>query len=241
MALSLNPIPRTHPSARRVADAFGNLAMMGVMWILYRTVRQLSADDWGDAFVHAGRVINLQKALGLPSEAMIQQWIIDSHAIVKFFNVFYVGVHFPLTVAMLLWALLRHRPQYTRIRNTIMSVSIVGLILHVAFPLAPPRMLRGFVDTAKVFGPDPYKSSIGSAANQIAAMPSLHVGWALIVALAAISVLRSRWRYLWLLHPAVTMTVVIATANHYWLDGFVAIALTVCAWAVFRPRREWVA
>jgi hypothetical protein len=65
-------------------------------------------------------------------------------------------------------------------------------------------------------------------ANQFAAMPSLHVGWAALIAIAMITVTRSRWRWLWVLHPVTTFAVVVLTANHYWLDGLVALVLLAC-------------
>jgi hypothetical protein len=61
--------------------------------------------------------------------------------------------------------------------------------------------------------------------NQFAAMPSLHVGWAALIALAMILITRTKWRWLWLLHPIITFGVVVVTANHYWLDGIVVLIL----------------
>jgi len=96
------------------------------------------------------------------------------------------------------------------------------------FPLAPPRMLAGIglLDTAHLYGPAVYGSPRSDAfANQYAAMPSLHVGWAVLVAIVAIRATRSHWHWLWLAYPAITLTVVVGTANHYWLDGFIACAI----------------
>ena len=60
-----------------------------------------------------------------------------------------------------------------------------ALIIHLLFPLAPPRMMDGFVDTMAKFGPSIYPDNpLEGAANQIAAMPSLHFAWAMIVAIA---------------------------------------------------------
>jgi MFS superfamily sulfate permease-like transporter len=91
-----------------------------------------------------------------------------------------------------------------------------------------------------VYGPTVYGASpeTDSLSNQFAAMPSLHFGWALMVAIGLIAATRSRWRWLWLLHPLVTLLVVVGTANHYWLDAVVAAALLGIALAVIRvPRR----
>ena len=96
----------------------------------------------------------------------------------------------------------------------------------MVFPLAPPRMMPGFVDTGLQFGQSVYGAErSGGVANQFAAMPSLHVGWAALIALSMILITRSKWRWLWLAHPIITFGVVVVTANHYWLDGIVALLL----------------
>ena len=116
-----------------------------------------------------------------------------------------------------------------------------ALVLHLLFPLAPPRMLAaaGLVDTGQVYGPTVYGDTpaTDSMANQFAAMPSLHFGWALMVAVGLIVATRSRWRWLWLLHPLVTLLVIVGTANHYWLDAIVVSALLAVALAALRLER----
>jgi hypothetical protein len=91
----------------------------------------------------------------------------------------------------------------------------------------------GFIDTGALFGPNVYGSPEGgSIANQFAAMPSLHIGWSVLVALGLIVAIRSRWRWLFVAHPIITILVVVGTANHWWLDGAVAIVLLAGALAV---------
>jgi len=112
------------------------------------------------------------------------------------------------------------------------------LIGHMFFPLAPPRMMPGWVDTGVLLGQSVYGPSTDSGvANQFAAMPSLHVGWAFMVAVFLIRATRSRWRWLWIAHPLLTFTVVVVTANHYWLDGLVAISLALPLLLIFDVRR----
>ena len=80
------------------------------------------------------------------------------------------------------------------------------------FPLAPPRMLTaaGMVDTGHAVRPVGLRlAATDTLTNQYAAMPSLHVGWALAVAIALIAATRSRWRWLWLAHPVATLLVVV--------------------------------
>ena len=95
----------------------------------------------------------------------------------------------------------------------------------------------GFVDTASLFGPDPYALGIAKAANELAAMPSMHVGWALLIAMAVISVSSSRWRWAILAHPLITTAVVVVTANHSWTDVFAGAALATLGWWASGIRR----
>jgi hypothetical protein len=92
------------------------------------------------------------------------------------------------------------------------------------------------VDTGQVYGPTVYgaRPATDSMANQFAAMPSLHFGWALMVAIGLIAATRSRLRWLWLLHPLLTLLVIVGTANHYWLDAVVAAVLLGIALALVR-------
>jgi hypothetical protein len=93
----------------------------------------------------------------------------------------------------------------------------------------------GLVDTGRLVGPSPYGDvDTQGLANQFAAMPSLHVGWALVIAVGLITVGRGRRRWLWLAHPAATLFVVVSTANHYWLDGIVAVTLLAVALFLIR-------
>jgi hypothetical protein len=136
---------------------------------------------------------------------------------------------------------------YRRFRNVMVVMTVVGLALHLGFPLAPPRMFPrfGFVDTARLFGPASYGagSPYKGFANQFAAMPSLHFGWALVIAWAVLLATTSRWRYLVLLHPFFTLAAIVLTANHYWTDAFAALVLFAIAltfdhfWEQRRARR----
>lgn len=218
----------------RVVDLFANLGLLAVLWIAYSAVRGVTSDDVTTAMGNASDLVRFQHLLGLPSELTMQRTLIGRTTLLKAANVYYVAAHFPVTVGFLGWAWLRHRDRFARIRNTIVAVTAAGLAVHVIFPLAPPRMLSGFVDTAKVFGPNPYDLKIASAANQIAAMPSLHVGWALLVAIGIVWILDSKWRLLAIAHPVVTAAVVVITANHFWTDVIVAALLVLVGWVSFR-------
>jgi hypothetical protein len=113
------------------------------------------------------------------------------------------------------------------VRTEMALLTFAALVLHVVFPLAPPRMMPGFVDTMMRFGPSIYpRSALEGTANQIAAMPSLHFGWALLAALWFLRLTAGRLRTLVLVHPAVMLLAIIATANHWWIDAAAAALLT---------------
>lgn len=147
-------------------------------------------------------------------------------------NVYYTGVHFPLMVAFRLWGFVcRPRAEYRWARNLLAAQTAMALVIHVVFPLAPPRMFAqwGFVDTMTTYGPSPYEGASADLANQFAAMPSLHVGWA---ALIAFVVVRTGPRVLAVpavAHACLTVAVVVVTANHWWLDAVVGIVLLIPA------------
>jgi hypothetical protein len=95
----------------------------------------------------------------------------------------------------------------------------------------------GFVDTLAEYGPRIYSTDPRrSVANQFAAMPSLHFGWALIAAWCVAGTVRNRWTRLLWVHPFLTLVAITATANHYWLDSIVAGAIVLLAYAVLRVR-----
>lgn len=217
-----------------------NAIGLGVLWFLYSGVRTVTADSFGAARDNADRLIAFQDSLGLPSEALFQSWLLDYEWLLRAANVYYFGAHFPSMLLFLLWAMFWKREAMPRVRWALIGSTMTGLVIHLAFPLAPPRMLglAGFVDTATIFGPDPYALGIAKAANELAAMPSMHVGWALLIAMAVVSLGRTRLRWLIVAHPVITTIVVVITANHYWTDIAAGAVLAVVGWWVagrFRP------
>ena len=211
-------------------DLLANAALLGALWALYATVRGVTADEFTDAMRNAGEVLRLQEAIGLPSELDFQRSLLNRTGLLRAANIYYLVVHFPATLGFIAWIWLKHRDRYTRVRNTLIGVTAIGLVLHVVYPLAPPRMTRGFVDIGATLGPNLYDMSFSDAANQIAAMPSLHVGWALVVAFGTIWILKTPWRWLSLAHPIITAGVVVVTAHHYWADAIVASILVIAVW-----------
>jgi hypothetical protein len=137
----------------------------------------------------------------------------------------------------LIWLFVRHREQYRPVRQ-VMAWTTLGCLLVQLLPVAPPRMLPGIVDTGLLYNQSVYSN--GLPIDQLSAMPSMHVAWAVLVGYYAWRISPSRWRYLGPVHAVITVFVVVATGNHWWLDGVVAVAiLSICAWGVFGVRTAW--
>ena len=168
-----------------------------------------------------------ERVLQLPGEAAVQRLILPHPLVVETFNLYYAVLHFPVLIGTLIWLFGWHRGYYRHIRTTVVVFTAASLLVQF-IPVAPPRMLpgTGLADTAAQYGQSVY-GSLGLDADQYSAMPSVHVGWALIVAIAVITASRSRWRWAALLYPALTTLVVVVTANHFWLDGIAAAVLVL--------------
>jgi PAP2 superfamily len=195
----------------------------------------------GGALARSRWIWNFERTVHLPSEAAIQRLFLPHPLLVQFFNLYYDSLHFPVLIATLVWLFVWHRDSYLRIRTTL--VGLTGLCLLVQLiPVAPPRMLpgTGMVDTAVKYHQSVYATVAGFDPDQLSAMPSVHVGWAILVAVAIIGTARTRWRWLAVLYPMMTTLAVIVTANHFWLDGIVAGLILALVLAVQAGTRRAV-
>ncbi|MDR6976152.1 hypothetical protein J2X68_002840 [Streptomyces sp. 3330] len=217
------------------------LLLVAGLFLVYKLGRRLAAGHTGEAFRNAHDVWHVERLLRLPGEGSVQALLLHGDTLAKIANTYYATVHFPATLAFLVWLYLRRPAHYVWARRVLAAVTAAALVLHLTLPLAPPRMLAatGLVDTARVYGPSVYgPPRTDQLSNQFAAMPSLHFGWALMVAIGLVVATRSRWRWLWLLHPLLTLLVIVGTANHYWLDAIAAGALLGLTLALIHaPRR----
>ncbi|NEY31844.1 inositol phosphorylceramide synthase, partial [Streptomyces sp. PRKS01-65] len=226
------------PDASARPPLVRELLLVAGLFLVYKAGRALATGHTGEAFGNAHHVWDLERALRLPGEGAVQSLLLHGHALVRTANTYYATVHFPATAAFLIWLYLRRPAHYVWARRVLAAVTAAALALHLAFPLAPPRMLAaaGLIDTGRVYGPSVYgPPQSDHLSNQFAAMPSLHFGWALMLAIGLIAATRSRLRWLWLLHPLLTLLVIVGTANHYWLDAIAATALLGLALALVRP------
>jgi len=232
-------LAKTAVATREVALALG-------LFALWQYAGSFAVMGPGGALGRARWIWSFERAVHLPSETAIQRIFLPYPLLIQFFNLYYDSLHFPVLIACMVWLFVRHHDSYGRWRTTL--VAFTGLCLAVQLiPVAPPRMLTwtGLVDTAVRYHESVYSNTAGFDPDQLSAMPSVHVGWALLVAVAVITTARSRWRWLAVLYPCLTTLVVIVTANHFWLDGIVAAAIlalvlgvqAVIRWMLLRAKR----
>lgn len=197
----------------------GVIAGLYALWQLAGT---LSVVGTTDAFRRANWIEHAERSWWLPSEASVQHLVSGHSMIVQACNIYYASMHFGGLFVFLAWLFVRHRAEYASIRLTL-ALSTLACLLVQLIPVAPPRLLPGYVDTAAQYSQSVY--SLGLAPDELSAMPSVHVAWAVLIGWTVVRVGSSRWRWLALTHPVLTIFVVAATANHFWLDGIVAVAL----------------
>ena len=223
--------------AREAAVLFGLYALWQFAGS-FTVMSRAGAMSRGHWLWHAERVLHL------PTETSVQRLFLPHPLLVQAFNLYYDTLHFAALGACLIWLYVRHRDRYPAIRTTVALFTGASLLIQL-IPVAPPRLLpvtgpggTGLVDTAIRYGQSVYSWHGGFNADEFSAMPSVHVGWALIVAIGVITASRSRWRWLAAGYPLLTLLVVVVTANHFWLDGIVAGLLVVLVMAVQQVARR---
>jgi hypothetical protein len=213
-----------------VADFSTQASLIAALYSLWQLIASYTDRQVTGATQHAMWVWHLERHLGLPSERTLQQLVLGHPLLVQACNIFYADVHVPAIGVLLLWLFVRHRPHFARYRNVLALLTMACLLAYLV-PVAPPRLVPQlrFVDTGLAYHQSVYGRPGTGIADQLSAMPSVHMAWAMCVAWTVISVSRSRWRWLIVAHPAVTLFVVVVTANHYLLDGVAAGVLLVGA------------
>ena len=228
-------------------DALRQLALFGGAYYIYRIVRGIADGQAGLAFENARAVVDAERGLHLFFEPGLQSWAHDHvNWVLWVANWMYVNSHFVVTTTFLLWLYLARNHAFYFVRNMFMIAMSLALIGYVAFPTAPPRFLPewGFADTVANFVGESAENSANVLYNPFAAMPSMHVAFALMIAVPAIMLVSNRaLKIAWGIYPAIVAFVVVVTANHFWLDAAVgalvaAVSAVAATAALARARPE---
>jgi len=221
-----------------------------LLFIAYQAYEQLRGHihpHAGPSVRHARWVIDLERWTWTLREQRLNHYVYAHKTLAQAMNIYYGTVHFVVPPLVLVWLWRRHPGQYARWRNILAALSLLGLLGFATFPLAPPRLTPSayvhLADTTPYGGLGPLDRDNFTDTNPYAAMPSLHIGWSTWCACAVIGATtarrRRRWRWAALLYPALTLTVVVGTANHWLLDGVGGwVALALAWWAVTAWQRR---
>jgi hypothetical protein len=210
--------------ARFVAAASFEIAVVCALFALWQVANSLTRGHTTGGLSRGRWIWHAERVIHLPNERSVQDLIINHPWLVRSANYYYDTAHLTLMVVFLVWLWLRHRDRYPLVRNTIAAFTAMSLLIQMV-SVAPPRLIggTGLVDTAAVYGQSVYAAIGSGIADEYAAMPSIHVGWAMLISVAIVTS-----------YGPLTFFVVVATANHYWLDGIAACALLVPAWLIAR-------
>lgn len=217
-------------TGRRGADVARQLGLVAGAILLYFAVRGQTEGGRALAVAHGFDVVAFERRLGLDVEAGLQSLILPHHWAVTLMNWVYIWGHWPVIAATLVWLYRTRRFDYLLLRNALFLSGAIGLAIFVSYPVAPPRLLpAGYVDTVTELSTSYRVLQPPSLVNKYAALPSLHVGWNLLIGLAVLRTRAGRWSTVFgVLSPVAMVAAVVLTGNHYVVDAILgsAVALT---------------
>lgn len=230
LVVAVRRFRRGHAGWQLAATFAQETAIVCGLYTIWQIAGTLSVMHTTRARSRGLSIWHLERHLHLPSEVSVQNWFLAQRWLAEAADGYYAIVHVPALIVFLIWLFTWHRDRYRPWRNALAMLTGACLLIQLV-PVAPPRMYPGlgFVDVAVRFHQSVYGPVGSGMADQLSAMPSVHVAWAVLIGAAAIRVSRSRWRWAVLAHPVLTVLVVTATANHWWLDGAVAVAILAVA------------
>jgi hypothetical protein len=211
----------------------------------YDEVRALHGDVAVAGLRHGRAVLAVDRAWHLSWAEPLNRWLSAHHTVGQTLSSYYFVMHLGMTALVLLLLWLRS-DTYRRQRNVLVVASLVGLAVYWAYPVAPPRMLAGFHDTVRDLLPAAYRLEAAKA-NLYAAVPSLHLAWAIWCGVALWALSGAWWvRTIAVAHPVITAVTVLATGNHYTFDLLAGAALVALAYPLtdglarsWSELREW--
>ncbi|HST55908.1 MAG TPA: phosphatase PAP2 family protein [Solirubrobacteraceae bacterium] len=212
-------------------DVMRQVALFGAAYLAYRVVRGMVEGRASAAFQHARDLIQIERTMHFFVEPSVQAWASGSHLLMDVASWLYVNAQTSVTVAALVYLYLRHNRSFYFVRNMFMIAMLIALVAYTVFPTAPPRFMPewGFIDSVSAFTGVHVSHSSGTMTallNPYAAVPSMHVAFALMIGWPLARLTRQRAaRVLFALYPLLITFVIVATANHFIFDALLG-ALT---------------
>ena len=214
------------------------LVVAALLWV-YDAVSSLAPLQRVAAVDHARGVWGFERNLHLDPEYWLNHWLAGHHLLGLWISDYYDNAHFVVTIGVVVWLWWRHPSHYRPLRTSLVMVNLCSFVIYWLYPMAPPRLVPGghivdVVAATHAFG-SWHAGTLATVANanELGAMPSVHIAWALWSAWAVWQVLRDRRGAKFVFaYPIVTAVVVVATGNHFVLDvvaGAVVVVLATVA------------
>ncbi|MFJ9420991.1 phosphatase PAP2 family protein [Streptomyces sp. NPDC101249] len=215
------------------------ILLIAVSYWTYSLIRNAVPEQRAEALRNADWIWRIEHDLGIAVEDSVNHAVNSVPWLIVGMNYYYATLHFVITLGVLVWLYRSHPGRYAAARLVLFATTGVALVGYYLFPLAPPRLMRGgdFVDTVAVHQTWGSMASgdLKHMSNQYAAMPSMHIGWSLWCGLTIFALASVPWaRVLGLLYPALTLLVIVSTANHFWLDAVGGVACLAFGFTVSR-------
>ena len=206
----------------------------------YRLLRTVLPTDWPRAIANAHHVFHVEQVLGLDWEAWLQRTFLHWPELVRGMNWFYVSSHFLVTGAFFVWLYWRNREGFAIFRDGFLLATAISLVIHWRYPTAPPRLAHvGIKDTVELYS----HFNIGKPhherfANPVAAVPSLHAGWAVALGIGLVMYARSfAGRLVGVLYPSAVLLTIVVTGNHFVFDAVAGVLVMAFGFAMTVPFR----
>jgi hypothetical protein len=237
------PLPESTLRRGRADHWLRELILAAVLYEVYNLIQHLLTGSTAQAQRNGRDLFNWEQRLHLDPELFLNHAFGQITAVAVPACYFYAALHFLVTPAVLIWAYRARPAAYRQARTVLVVMTLSALAGFRWFPTAPPRLLTGtgFSDTLTQFsawgwwGSDAMPSAASSLANQYAAMPSLHVGWAVWSGATVFTLTHKQViRVLAVGYPVVTTLVVLGTGNHYLLDAVAGAAIWLFAWLLVK-------
>jgi hypothetical protein len=220
------------------------ILLIAVSYWTYSLIRNAVPEQKDQALRNADWIWSVEHHLGIAVEHSVNSAVNSVGWLIVSMNYYYATLHFIITLGVLVWLFRSHPGRYAAARLALFATTAVALVGYYFYPLAPPRLMSSgsgvhFIDTVAVHQTwgSMASGNLKNMSNQYAAMPSMHIGWSLWCGLTIFALASVPWvRVLGLLYPAVTLLVIVATANHFWLD---AVGGMLCLAFGFLVARLW--
>ncbi|GGR93958.1 inositol phosphorylceramide synthase [Streptomyces nojiriensis] len=215
--------------------------LIAISYWTYSLIRNAVPEQKAAALANADWIWSAERTLGIAVEQSVNHAVNSVTWLIVGMNYYYATLHFVVTIGVLVWIYRFHPGRYAATRMVLFATTGVALVGYYCYPLAPPRLMNGqnFVDTVLVHHTwgSMASGNLKQMSNQYAAMPSMHIGWSLWCGLTIFAVASAPWaRILGLLYPTATLVVIVATANHFWLD---AVGGMLCLAFGYTVSRSW--